>query len=70
MITDRKAIIYVLADTLNRARRIRADGSIDIKVANCIGFLSSKIIEAQKELVTAEKLDALEEKLKEAGVFK
>jgi len=67
IITDRKAIIYLLADTVNRVRRISPNGSIDIKVANCIGFLSSKIIEAQKEIVTAERLDKLEKILNEKG---
>lgn len=70
IMTDNKAIIYLLADTINRVRRVKPDGSIDLRVANCIGFLSSKIIEAQKELITSEKLDALEAKLIESGAIK
>jgi hypothetical protein len=67
---DKTAIIYLLADTINRVRRIRQDGSLDIKVANCIGFLSSKMLEAQKELILSDRLDQLENKLIEQGVLK
>ena len=70
IIQDRKAIIYLLADTINRVRKVRPDGSMDIRVANCVGFLSSKIIEAQRELITTERIEALEERLKETGVLK
>ena len=68
--SDNRAIIFLLVDTINRVRRIQEDGSMDIRIANCIGFLSSKIIEAQREIITVEKLDAIEEKLKETGVYK
>ena len=67
---DKTAIIYLLADTINRVRRVKTDGSIDIRVANCIGFLSSKVLEAQKELVLADRIDQLENKLIEQGVLK
>jgi len=67
---DKTAIIYLLADTINRVRRVKTDGSLDVKVANSIGQLVGKMLEAQKELVTAEKLDALEAKLIEQGVLK
>ena len=70
LITDKTAIIYLLSDTINRVRRVRPDGSIDIRIANCIGFLSSKILEARKELLMTERLDALEERLEQSGVFK
>jgi len=63
LLTDKKAVLYVLADTINRVRRVKPDGSIDIKIANSIGFLCSKMIEAQKEIVTSERLDKLEEAL-------
>jgi len=66
---DKKAVIYLLADTINRARRIRPDGSIDVKVANCIGQLAGKMIEAQRELVVADRLDRLEEALKEKAII-
>ena len=67
---DKTAIIYLLADTINRVRRVKTDGSLDVKVANSIGQLVGKMLEAQKELVIAEKLDALEAKLIEQGVLK
>jgi len=66
---DKTAIVYLLADTINRVRRVKTDGSLDIRVANCIGFLSSKMIEAQKEIVTAERLDTLEAKLKDRNLI-
>ena len=66
--TDRKAIIYILADTINRVRKVKPDGSIDVKVANCIGQLSGKMIEAQRELVIADRFDALEDRLEEKGL--
>lgn len=46
--TDTKAVLYILADTINRVRRIREDGSMDVKTANAIGHLASKMLEAQK----------------------
>jgi len=66
---NKTTIVYLLADTINRVRRVKPDGSLDIRVANCIGFLSSKMIEAQKEIVTAERLDALETKLKDRNLI-
>ena len=59
-----------MADTINRVRRIRPDGSLDIKVANCIGFLVAKLLEAQKQLVLEERVDELVEKLTREGVLK
>ncbi|MCR4278222.1 MAG: hypothetical protein NUV85_04420, partial [Candidatus Berkelbacteria bacterium] len=66
----KEAIVCLLADTINRVRRIRSDGSIDIKVANCIGFLVAKLLEAQKQLVLEEKVDELVEKLTDEGILK
>lgn len=66
----KEAVVYLLADTINRVRRIRPDGSLDIKVANCIGFLVAKLLEAQKQLVLEEKIDELVEKLTDQGVLK
>ena len=66
----KEAVVYLLADTINRVRRIRPDGSLDIKVANCIGFLVAKLLEAQKQLVLEERVDELVEKLTREGVLK
>lgn len=67
---DRQAIIYLLADTINRVRKVRGDGSIDIRTANCIGFLSSKILEAQEKITLNDRLDKVEQALLEQGVLK
>lgn len=66
----KEAVVYLLADTINRVRRIRPDGSLDIRVANCIGFLVAKLLEAQKQLVLEEKVDELVEKLTDEGILK
>ena len=59
---DNQSVTDLLQDTINRVRRTRKDGSMDIKTANCLGFLAGKIIEAnkvkekQKEEVKEEKV--------------
>lgn len=65
-----EAVVHLLADTINRVRRIRPDGSIDIKVANCIGFLVAKMLEAQKQVVFEERLVELEERLRREEIVK
>jgi len=60
-LTNPKMILYVLADTLNRTRKIDADGTMDIKRANCIANLASKMIEAQKLISIDDRLKKLEE---------
>lgn len=42
------SVVALLQDTINRVRRVRKDGSLDVKTANCIGFLAGKIVEANK----------------------
>jgi len=58
-----KAVLPLLADTINRVRKVDSDGSIDVKRANCIGNLVSKMIEAQKLIVFEERLSKLEKTL-------
>lgn len=70
ILKDNRAVIYLLADTINRVRKVRGDGSIDIRTANCIGFLSSKLLEAQEKINLSERLDKLEETLQQQGVLK
>jgi len=69
IIADKTAIVYLLADTVNRVRRVKPDGSIDLRVANCIGFLSSKILEAQKQITLEDRIDGLEKRLEQKGVI-
>lgn len=61
-LTDPKMILYLLADTINRVRRVRLDGSMDIKTANSIGHLASKMLEAQRVIVLGDRLTEFEEK--------
>lgn len=42
------SVVALLQDTINRVRRVRKDGSLDVKTANCIGFLAGKMVEANK----------------------
>lgn len=67
ILTDSKMVAYLLADTINRVRRVESDGSLNIKAANCIGFLTSKLLDAQKETETKTRLDNIEKVLKREG---
>lgn len=67
ILTDSKMIIYLLADTINRVRMVQSDGSLDPKAANCIGFLTSKLLDAQKETETKTRLDNIEKVLRREG---
>ncbi len=49
-LTDPKMVLYLLADTINRARQVEPDGTMSIKRANCIASLAAKMIETQKLL--------------------
>lgn len=51
-LTDIKSIMYLLKDTVNRVR----NGEMDVKTANCIGFLSNHLMKAYE-------LDQIENKL-------
>ncbi len=53
-------IADVLADTINRVRTVNMDGSMAIPVANAIGHLSGKLLEARKLADLEARLDKLE----------
>lgn len=57
---DPNNTLILLADTIHRIRKVKDDGSMDIKTANAIGFLSSKLIEAQKLISLEARLSRLE----------
>lgn len=57
---DPNNTLILLADTIHRIRKVKDDGSMDIKTANAIGFLSSKLIEAQKLISLEARLERLE----------
>ena len=67
-LTDPKMIVYLLVDTINRARKVEPDGSMSIKRANCIANLASKMIEAQKLISIEERLKRLENNLIQSRV--
>ncbi len=69
-LTDAKSVLYVVADTINRVRKVREDGSMDVRTANCIGFLAGKMLDAQNQLLIEERINKLEESLIENGVIK
>lgn len=60
------AVLLLLGDTINRVRA----GTLDVRIANCLGFLSSKILEAKEKIVLEERLTQLEQKLIEKGLVK
>jgi len=70
ILTDSKMVAYLLADTINRVRQVGPDGSLDDKTANCIGFLTSKFLEARKSLETERRLKRIEKALDEQGFLK
>jgi hypothetical protein len=47
-LTSTKNLLTLLQDTINRIRVLNPNGSIDLRTANSIGFLSSKIVEVKK----------------------
>lgn len=59
-----KTLLPLLADTINRVRKVEPDGSLDVKRANSIAILASKMIEAQKMLILEERITNLEKSLK------
>jgi len=65
-LNDNRAVLSLLSDTINRVR----EGSMDVRVANCLGFLSSKILEAREKISLEERLDELEDALQNKGLLK
>jgi hypothetical protein len=57
---DPNNTLVLIADTIHRIRKVNDDGSMDIKTANAIGFLSSKLLEAQKLISLEARLAKLE----------
>lgn len=47
-LSEKGSVIKLLNDTINYIRSIKPDGLMDVKTANCVGFLASKILEARK----------------------
>lgn len=65
-VNNKNALAEVLADTINRVRVIRADGTMAKEVANCVGFLVSKFVELRKNTEFEERLAEIEKRLNES----
>lgn len=55
-VDDALSTLYLLSDTINRIRTARPDGTLDLKVANSVGFLAGKLLESRKQLLFEEGL--------------
>jgi len=53
-------VVVLLEDTINRVRTTKEDGSMDVKVANCIGYLSGQLIKAIEVSDIATRLEIVE----------
>ena len=53
-------VIGLLQETINKVRVVKKDGSIDIRVANCIGYLSGQLLKAIEVGAIANRLDVVE----------
>lgn len=55
-VEDALSTACLITDTLNRIRVVRPDGTMDLRVANSVGFLSSKLLECKKLMLFEENL--------------
>ncbi len=55
-VEDALSASYLLSDAINRIRIANADGSFDLRTANSLGFLTSKLLECRKQLLYEEDL--------------
>ncbi len=55
-VEDALSTAYLITDTINRVRVVKPDGTMDLKVANSLGFLSSKLLECKKLMLYEEDL--------------
>lgn len=60
-LSDVASVIGLLSRTINQTLR----GEVDPRIANAVGYLSSMILRAKEESEIAERLERLEEVLKE-----
>lgn len=56
-----ESIMKLLEDTINRIRTVRADGTMEIKTANCIGFLASHLQKAIEMTDIVKRLEKIEQ---------
>lgn len=55
-----ESIVVLLEDTINRIRITREDGTMDLRTAKAIGYLSSQIIKAIEVSDVNERLELVE----------
>ena len=55
-INNQDDVVLLVADTINRVRA----GKLDIRTANCLGFLADKLLKALEASQTNEKLEKIE----------
>lgn len=55
-VEDALSASYLLTDAINRIRVAKSDGTFDLKTANSLGFLTSKLLECRKQLLYEEDL--------------
>lgn len=59
-LSNSKAVLTMLEDTINRVRRINDDGSMDVAIANSVGHLCGKYLEAYKVVDLESRIAELE----------
>ncbi|MFC1615783.1 hypothetical protein ACFL21_01470 [Patescibacteria group bacterium] len=55
-----KDAVVLLEDTINRVRKTHEDGTMDLKVANCIGYLVGQLIKSIEISDIASQLEVIE----------
>ena len=60
-INDTKDVVSLITDTINKVR----DGSMDIKIANCLGYLAGHAIKGLENSEIEKRLESLEDKISE-----
>ena len=65
ILTTPEDTVLLMADTISRVRA----GTLDIRTANCLGFLADKLLKALEYSYMAERVDELLEKI-ESGELK
>lgn len=65
-LTDSKSVVELLATTINEVR----NGDLDIRIANCIGFLSGHLLKAMEQSDIVMRLQIMERTISEKKSLK
>ena len=60
-ISDSKSVVNLLATTINEVRQ----GTIDLRVANCVGYLAGHLIKALEVSDLEKRIEGIEKTIKE-----